>query len=69
MLSKITENEGAHNMKLPWFVENPRQALEVYKDPQRYVSLDFETTAKEYGSALVPDNRILLACWELHDLV
>lgn len=64
-----TENERIDKCTFPWFVENPQRALEAYKNPQRYVSLDFETTAKEHGSALVPDNHILLACWEVHDLV
>ena len=69
MILKTIENGDAHKGKLPWFLDDPQRALEVYKNPQRYVSLDFETTAKEYGSALVPENQILLACWEVHDLV
>ena len=31
----------------------------------KYVALDFETTSLQFGSALVPENRIVLACWEV----
>jgi DNA polymerase I-like protein with 3'-5' exonuclease and polymerase domains len=48
--------------KLPDFLTD----LTVYHK-QPYLVLDFETTNKEFGSPLNPDNRIVLACWTLHD--
>lgn len=48
---------------LPWFVG--AKALDVYLKPSKYLVLDFETTNLEYGSALNPDNHIVLACWEI----
>lgn len=45
---------------LPEFLTNPNPT--IYQRG-RYVVLDFETTNEEYGTALNPDNRIVLACW------
>lgn len=50
---------------LPWFIKNPARALDVFLRPSKYVSLDFETNSIEFGSALVPENHIVLACWEV----
>lgn len=49
--------------KLPWFLGS--KALDVYLLPNRYIALDLETTNLERGSALNPDNRLLLACWDI----
>lgn len=49
--------------KLPWFLGS--KALDVYLSPNRYIALDLETTNLERGSALNPDNRLLLACWDI----
>jgi DNA polymerase-1 len=48
---------------LPWFLTN--KALEVYSNPASYLVLDFETNNLDKGSALNPDNHIVLACWEI----
>lgn len=53
------------NEKLSWFIDNPLAAMEVYKNPDTYVVLDYETTNKDFGSAVDPDNRIVLACWDV----
>ena len=47
--------------KLPDWLANPDP--EVYHSPN-YLALDFETTNIEKGSALNPDNRIVLSCWQ-----
>src|SRR5687768_10222802 len=49
--------------ELPWFLGS--KALEAYLAPSRYIALDFETTNLDKGSALNPDNRLLLACWDV----
>lgn len=49
--------------QFPWFISNPKLALERYINPKRFVVLDFETNNKDYGSAVHPDNHIVLACW------
>ena len=46
--------------RIPTFVTNPDP--ELYRKGS-YVVLDFETTNLQYGSALIPKNRLLLACW------
>ena len=51
---------------LPWFIEDPLEALEAYKRADSYVCLDFETSNKDFGSAVDPDNQIVLACWTVH---
>ena len=52
-----------HN--IPNFVSNPDP--EMYRTGS-YVVLDFETTNISFGSALIPKNRLLLACWTIvHD--
>jgi DNA polymerase I-like protein with 3'-5' exonuclease and polymerase domains len=48
-------------MSLPWFLQKDSQY--VYTSDAEYLVLDFETTNKDKGSALCPDNRIVLACW------
>lgn len=50
---------------LPWFLTDPRAALEAYVRPKRFVVLDFETNNRDFGSALNPDNHIVLACWDV----
>lgn len=50
---------------LPWFISDPLKALEVYKNPERVVVLDFETSNLDFGSAVNPDNSIVLACWDV----
>lgn len=48
---------------LPWFLENPKRAKEVYRDPKySYLVLDFEATTKP-GGPLNPANDLVLACW------
>ena len=56
---------GGEGVELPWFIANPKQALEVYESPDRFVVLDYETTNIATGSAVNPDNRIVLACWDV----
>lgn len=46
-------------------MQDPTEALAAYLDPEIYVALDFETTNKEYGSAINKENRIILTCWEV----
>lgn len=50
---------------LPWFVADPLLAIQVYKNPKQYVVLDYETTNKDFGSAIDPENSIVLACWDV----
>lgn len=50
---------------LPWFLADPLKAMEVYKNPDMFVALDYETTNIDYGSAVNTDNRIVLACWDV----
>lgn len=50
---------------LPWFIKDPLAAITAFLDPDIYVSLDFETTNKDYGSAVTKENRIILTCWEV----
>lgn len=50
---------------LPWFIENPTEALARYLNPRCFVVVDFETNNKEFGSALNPDNHIVLTCWDV----
>lgn len=49
-------------MKVPSFVTDPDPQLYEHGS---YVVLDFETTNINFGSALVPENRLLLACWSI----
>ena len=49
------------DVELPWFV-GP-QAIEAYLNPRQYVVVDYESTNINKGSALEPDNEIVLACW------
>lgn len=52
MTTTTTSNE------LPWFIyELP------YLNEVPYIVLDWETTNLEYGSAINPDNRLVLGCW------
>lgn len=51
-------------MSLPSFLTNPDP--DIYRTGS-YVVLDFETTNIDHGSALNPDNRIVLACWRDSD--
>lgn len=46
-------------MPLPTFLNNHL----IYYERVPYLVLDFETTNEEFGSALVPSNRIVCACW------
>lgn len=46
--------------ELPWFVEHPEPAAYLTAP---YLVLDFETTNIEYGSALVPENKLVCAAW------
>lgn len=46
---------------IPWFVG--MAGIDAYLNPQQFVVLDFETTNLDSGSALEPDNHIVLACW------
>lgn len=48
---------------IPSFIS--ASSLDVYYRPKRFVSLDFETSNLEKGSALNKDNQIVLACWEI----
>lgn len=50
---------------LPWFLEDPLLAIQTYKNPKHYVVLDYETSNKDFGSAVDPDNFIVLACWDV----
>lgn len=53
-----------NNADFPWFV-GP-DGIEAYRNPKNYyLSLDFETTNIEKGSAVNKDNRLVLACWHL----
>lgn len=47
---------------LPYYMRDPDK-YSVYADNLPYVVLDLETTNKEKGSALVPDNRVVCAAW------
>lgn len=47
-------------VQLPWFLTNPDP--EIYRNGS-YLVLDFETTNKDFGSALTSDNRVVLAVW------
>ena len=47
---------------IPKFVIDPDPNLYLTGS---YVVLDFETTNLSFGSALVPKNRLLLACWTI----
>ena len=47
--------------ELPQFIKTPTP--EMYLDASKALVLDFETTNIEKGSALNPDNRIVLAVW------
>lgn len=47
---------------IPQWLENPRPH-ELYTEG-RYVTVDFETTNLDKGSALNEQNRLILACWE-----
>ena len=47
---------------IPSFVTDPD--LTLYHEG-KFVALDFETTNEEYGTALNPNNRLVLACWAI----
>ena len=51
------------NNSLPWFVSDPKAALEAYKHPTHIVVVDFETTNLDHGTPLNENNHIVLACW------
>jgi len=51
---------------IPEWLANPDP--EIYRS-KNYVCLDFETTNIEKGSALVPENRIVLAAWQGSDSI
>ena len=48
--------------ELPWFLQGTA-ALEAYKNPERFIALDYETTNFTRGSAHDERNEIVLACW------
>ena len=48
---------------VPWFVG--QAGIDAYLNPNIYVVLDFETNNKDFGSAVTPENHIVLACWEV----
>lgn len=50
--------------QIPTFVNAPKY---FGGELGRWLSLDFETTNIEHGSALNPENKLLLACWEVWD--
>lgn len=50
---------------LPWFLA--KGAEKVYLEDVPFAVLDFETTNLEKGSALNPDNKIVLACWDIYE--
>lgn len=50
---------------LPWFVADPMSAIQAYKSTTNYICLDFETSNKDFGSAVDPENFIVLACWDV----
>lgn len=52
---------------LPWFIRHPEAALESYTSGRKLVCLDLETSNLDKGSALNPDNHIILACWKVVD--
>jgi DNA polymerase-1 len=49
--------------KLPWFLG--AGAKYTYINPIPYLVVDFETTNLDKGSAINPQNRIVLGCWRL----
>lgn len=49
---------------IPHWLERPDP--EIYLTGT-YVVLDFETTNKDKGNAVIPDNRLLLSCWKRSD--
>lgn len=51
------------NGKLPSFLYNK----DTYRTAKQYVVLDLETTTLQFGSAINPDNHIVLACWRIVD--
>lgn len=46
---------------LPEFVSNPEPGIYLYGS---HLTMDFETTNLDKGSALNPKNRVLLVCWK-----
>jgi DNA polymerase I-like protein with 3'-5' exonuclease and polymerase domains len=45
---------------LPWFLTDPDPSTYLVDD---FLVMDLETTNTEYGSALVPENRVVCAAW------
>ncbi len=56
--------EEVRAAKLPWFLERPEPEVYLTDD---WIVVDFETTAKDHGSALNPKNDIVLATWATKD--
>lgn len=57
------EHELIINQQLPWYLQGDQSS--VYLNPNRFIVLDFETNSKEKGTALNPENHIVLACWDI----
>jgi len=51
-------------IRVPEFVSAPDP--DIYRRGS-YIVLDFETTVKVHGSAVEPDNSLVLACWQFPD--
>lgn len=59
-IENTKEYEILKNCSLPWFIAN--LSPEYYLSGN-FLTVDFETTNTDKGSALSPENRILLATW------
>lgn len=64
-MAEAVDNQLQLIYNLPWFIEDPAEALNRYKTPNCFVVLDLETNNKNFGSALTPTNHIVLACWDV----
>lgn len=64
-MAEAIDNQVQLCYNLPWFIEDPAEALNRYLNPRCFVVVDFETNNKEFGSALNPDNHIVLTCWDV----
>lgn len=51
-----------NTINLPWWVSNPDPTMYIVSD--NFLTLDFETTTLDKGSALNDNNRLVLACWQ-----
>lgn len=61
-LNEITPDIDSSSDALPWFLNEPREALYAYTGSQ-YLVVDLETTNLDKGSPLNEQNRIVCACW------